>query len=45
VSHILYEVVGLVDAETIRYAPKWQRALRAVEALQDAVRRMRWQLR
>jgi hypothetical protein len=45
VSHILYQVVGLVDAQTLLYAPKWQRALRAVEALQDAVRRTRWQLR
>jgi hypothetical protein len=45
VRHILYQVVGLVDAQTLLYDPKWQRALRAVEALQDALRRTRWHFR
>jgi hypothetical protein len=43
--HVLYQVVGLVDARTLLCDPKWQRALRAVEALQNALIRTRWDLR
>lgn len=40
--HVLYEVVRLVDATTLLHDPKWERALRAVEALQDALHRRGW---
>ena len=40
--HVLYEVVRLVDAMTLLHDPKWERALRAVEPLQDALRRRGW---
>ncbi len=45
VRHVLYQVVGLVDARTLLYDPKWVRALPAVEALQDALSRTRLHLR
>jgi len=37
--YVLYEVVGLIDAEILFRDPKWERALRAVEALQDSLHR------
>ena len=37
--HVLYEVVRLVDAKILLRDPKWERALWAVEALQDALHR------
>jgi hypothetical protein len=40
--HVLYEVVRLVDAATFLHDPKWERVLRAAEALQDALHRRGW---
>jgi hypothetical protein len=45
VHHVVHHVVELIDARTLFHDAKWQRALRAVEALQDALRRTRWHLR